>query len=257
MWKNLRILLLLLVLLWAAVHTWLERYETTRWRASLWVGLYPVNADGSESTQRYIDGLTPARFADIERFFEREAHRYGRTLDEPVHVELYPPLREPPPLLARDAGVLSTALWSLHLRWYAWRMPGVPGRAPPRVRLFVVYHDPNNMPTVPDSHGLQKGLVGVVHAFAATHMSGDNQIIISHELLHTLGASDKYDPASGAPLFPIGYADPQQHPLFPQQRAEIMAGKRALSPTLWEMPPSLAEVVVGPATALEIRWSQR
>ena len=35
-----------------------------------------------------------------------------------------------------------------------------------------------------------------------------------------------------------------------------MAGRRALSAHDWEMPRSLRSVVVGPETALEIRWSK-
>ena len=103
---------------------------------------------------------------------------------------------------------------------------------------------------------MQKGLVGVVHAFAERDMSGANDIVLAHELLHTVGATDKYDLASGVPLYPSGYADPDRNPLYPQAEAEIMAGRRALSAQRFEMPPSLASVVVGPETAREIRWTR-
>jgi hypothetical protein len=86
-------------------------------------------------------------------------------------------------------------------------------------------------------------------------MAGRNNIVITHELLHTVGASDKYDLGSGAPVFPNGYADRDQDPLYPQQHAEVMAGRRALSAYQWDMPRTLAGVVVGPETALEIRWT--
>jgi hypothetical protein len=103
---------------------------------------------------------------------------------------------------------------------------------------------------------MQKGLVGVVHAFASGAMTGANDIVIAHELLHTVGASDKYDLANGEPLYPIGYGDPAQQPLYPQAEAEIMAVRRALSPQESEMPHSLRAEVVGAATALEIRWTR-
>jgi hypothetical protein len=109
---------------------------------------------------------------------------------------------------------------------------------------------------VPDSHGLQKGLVGVVHAFAVKEMAGSNNIVIAHELLHTLGASDKYQPATGAPEFPSGYGDPDQKPLYPQLNAEVMAVQRAMTANQFEMPVSLRNVVVGPVTAGEIRWTR-
>jgi hypothetical protein len=256
-WRNIRILILLLILLWAALHTWLERIGSTGWKEPLWVGIFPVNADGSAAAQSFIDGLNEREFADIEDFMAREAHRYGKQLTEPVHVALYPQVKQPPPQLERTAGVLGTVWWSLKLRWFAWRAIDFGGRAPPRIRLFVLYHDPATLQVVPDSHGMQKGLLGVVHTFAQRSMAGSNSIVIAHELLHTLGASDKYDPVSGAPLFPIGFAEPNQNPLYPQDKAEIMAGRRAVSAQDAEMPATLGVVVVGPATAAEIRWTHR
>jgi hypothetical protein len=85
-------------------------------------------------------------------------------------------------------------------------------------------------------------------------MTGANNIVIAHEFLHTLGASDKYDLETDAPVFPHGYADPEQEPLHPQERAEVMAGRRALTEREWEMPETLRSVVIGPLTAREINW---
>jgi hypothetical protein len=254
MWKTVRIAFLLLILAGVALQSWLDRRATQGWQETLWVGIYPLDGDATPGAQRYVEGLKAADFTGIEEFVAREAHRYQLPLERPVHVELYPPGTRLPPTLASDAGPLRIAWWSLKLRWFAWRASDVPGRAPPRIRLFVLFHDPSTLDRVPDSHGLQKGLVGVVHAFAQADMAGSNNIVIAHELMHTLGASDKYDLGSGAPLYPIGFADPDRQPLYPQARAEIMAGRRALSEREFEMPASLREVIVGPGTALEIRW---
>ena len=257
MWRNIRVAILLLVLLWAAGHTWLERIASTGWKEPLWVGIFPVNADGSAAAQSYIEGLDDRDFADIEDFVAREAHRYGKELTQPVHVALYPWLKRSPPQLETGTGLLGTALWSLKLRWFAWRTVELGGRAPPRIRMLVLYHDPSTLQTVPDSHGMQKGLIGVVHTFALRAMAGSNNIVITHEMLHTLGATDKYDPRSGTPLFPIGFAEPDRNPLYPQEKAEIMAGRRAVSAQDAQMPASLGAVVVGPATAAEIRWTRQ
>jgi hypothetical protein len=255
-WKSIRIVLLLLVLLAVALHAWLDRVATQSWHEPLWVGLFPLNGDGTASTADYVASLRGSDFGAIEDFFAREARRYRLKLDEPVHVELYPPGSKLPPTLDPAAGPLGMAWWSLKLRWFAAQSTHVPGRAPARVRLFLLYHDPAGLERAPDSHGLQKGLVGVVHLFADPGMSGQNNIVIAHELLHTVGASDKYDLGSGAPLFPLGYGDRGQQPLYPQERAEIMAGRRALSAAEWDMPRTLAGVVLGPETALEIRWTR-
>jgi hypothetical protein len=255
-WKSVRIGILLLILAVVVLQQSLDRAATHSWQDTLWVGVFPVNADGSERARDYIAALTVSDFADIESFFAREGHRYGIRAEQPVHVELYPEGRQLPPELPREAGPLGRAWWSLKMRWFAARASRFPGRVPSRVRIFVLYHDPMRLETAPDSHGLQKLLAGVVHAFADRSMAGRNNMIIAHEFLHTAGASDKYDLATGQPLDPIGLGDRDQDPLFPQQRAEIMAGRRALSPQEWEIPPSLRSVVVGPETALEIHWTR-
>ena len=253
MWRLLRISLLLLVLAIVVSQTWLDRIKTTSWRQTLWVGIYPLNGDGSSVSDRYIGALTAENFTDIERFFAAQAHEYGISLETPVHVALYPQPTALPPLLAPGSGALQTIWWSLKLRWYAARV-GASSRPPAHIRVFVLYHDPAVNPRVPHSLGLQKGLIGVVYAFADRGAAGTNSIVIAHEVMHTLGATDKYDPQTDAPAYPAGFADPRRLPLYPQERAEIMAGRRPLSATQFVMPDSLRDVVVGPLTAAEIRW---
>ncbi len=253
MFRLLRIAILLLILLVVALTTWHDGIRSTRWNVPLYVAIYPVAADSSPVTQAYVSAVNAGTFQPIDRFFALEGAKYGIRAQTPVKTRLRPPLSELPPQRARDAGILSTVLWSLRLRYWAWR---VGGRAhePEDIRVFVLYRDPALTPTVPHSAGLQKGLIGVVYAFATPLMNGANDVVIAHEMLHTLGATDKYDPANDAPRYPDGYGDPRQHPLFPQQKAEIMAGRRMLAPNRWEQPSDLGEVVIGQATASEIRW---
>lgn len=255
MWKTIRVAVLLLVLVIVAGRTWLDRVDTRSWKSPLWVGIYPLNGDGSPSAQSYIADLSANDFASIATFCEREAHRFAVGLEEPVHIELYPQGRELPPQLDTNAGPLGVMWWSLKMRWFAMHATRVPGRTPSRIRIFVLYHDPSSLQIVPDSHGLQKGLMGVVHAFATRSMAGSNNIVIAHELMHTLGATDKYNLGTGEPLYPSGFAEPDRQPLYPQSSAEIMAGRRAVSATDSDMPSSLKDVVVGPVTADEIRWT--
>lgn len=85
-------------------------------------------------------------------------------------------------------------------------------------------------------------------------MAKQNNVVIAHEFLHTLGATDKYDPATNQPLFPDGYANPTLDPLLPQQFAEIMAGRTPLSRNEAETPASLDDAVIGTKTAQEINW---
>jgi hypothetical protein len=251
----LRVAALLLILLVVALTTWLDRYRSTRWREPLFVAIYPIAADDSAVTRSYVDSLTREQFKAIDFFLSRESARYHLRTDEPIRSRLQPELREQPPQRAAQAGIFSTALWSLELRYWAWRVSRR-AREPEDVRIFVLYHDPALTPTVPHSLGLTKGLIGVVYAFAAPVMGGANDVVIAHELLHTVGATDKYDPANDAPRFPEGFGDPRQIPLYPQRKAEVMAGRRMLAPDRWQQASSLDEVVVGAATAREIRWLQ-
>ena len=253
--KRLRILFLLVVLLMVSLITWQDRYRSTRWREPLFVAVYPIAADDSPVTRAYMEAFDAEGFKSIDDFFTREARRYHLHIDEPVKTRLRGELKERPPERRTDGGILATAFWSLRLRYWSWRVSGNV-REPEDIRMFVLFHDPALTPVVPHSLGLTKGLIGVVYAFASAAMSGANNVVIAHELLHTLGASDKYDPASDAPRFPDGYGDPQQMPLYPQLTAEVMAGRRMLSATQWEQAQSLDETVIGPSTALEIRWPQ-
>jgi hypothetical protein len=242
--KMLRILILLLVLLLVALTTWQDRYRSTRWREPLYVAIYPIAADESPVTLRYVP---------IDGFFMREAERYRLSATEPVKTRLRSELHDRPPQRAPGAGLLATAWWSLRLRFWAWRASGHVNE-PEDIRMFVLYHDPALTPQVPHSLGLTKGLIGVVYAFAAPDMDGENAVVIAHELLHTVGASDKYLPGTDAPRFPDGYGDPEQVPLYPQRFAEIMAGRKMLSAQRWQQAESLDEALIGHATALEIRW---
>lgn len=254
MWRILRIVVLLLVLVAVASQAWLDRAITRDWTEPLWVGIFPIAADDDPVTEAYIASLQGSSFAAIEHYFESEAREYALGLARPVHIELYPRVGRAPPALPAQAGWLRTAGWSLAMRWYAWRVSASIEGAPPNIRLFVQFHAPQRLAVLPHSLGLSKGLMGVVHAWADRGHEGANQIVIVHELLHTLGATDKYDLATLLPLHPQGYAEPAREPRHPQPLAEIMAGRRAISAREAEMPDSLAATVIGPVTAREIAW---
>jgi hypothetical protein len=253
--KTLRVAVLLLVLAVVGFNAWHDRYGSTRWREPLYVAIYPIAADDSPVTASYLAGLDTERFKPIDGFFIREARRYRLDSEEPIKTRLRPQLHDKPPQQAPDSGLFSTALWSLRQRYWAWRVSGHVNE-PEDIRIFVLYHDPALTPEVPHSLGLSKGLIGVVYAFASHDMDGANDVVIAHELLHTLGAVDKYAPGNDAPNFPEGFGDPRQAPLYPQRSAELMAGRRMLSADKWVQAENLDEVVIGPATALEIRWPQ-
>lgn len=253
MFKKLRVAVLLYILLIVAVTSWSNRARNTDWSEPLWVVVYPINGEGNIRTAAYIDNLAEADFRVIEDNITRQGKNYGIKLAKPVRVKLAPEVESMPPIQPRTKNPFAIALWSLRLRYWAWSVDTFDG--PADIRLFTLYYDPESRHSLAHSLGLQKGFLGVVHGFGTEEYSGRNNVVLVHEMLHTLGASDKYDPRSNQSIFPIGYADPEQTPLYPQKRAEIMAGRIPLSADEEKMPRSLSEVTVGPTTALEIGWS--
>ena len=250
-----RIGLLLYLLAMVVLGAWLSRSRSTDWDATLWVAVYPINADGSGVTADYIARLRIESFQDINDFVAGEARRYGVELDDPVTMELADLVAEQPPATPVGGHAIAVMWWSLRLRYWAWRIERAQARPAPDVQMFVRYHDPAITPALTHSVGLQKGLIGVVNAFAERDMTGENNFVIAHELLHTLGATDKYDAETTLPGYPDGYADPERDPLHPQKQAELMGGRIPISISQADMPESLRQVVVGPATAREINWT--
>ena len=253
MFKAVRISILLLILFVVAVNTWLTQSRSTDWGNSLWVKVYPINADGSDVADDYIAGLETEDFTDIESFIARETARYGKPVDRPLRMELGRPIREQPPIIDPDSGVFGVMVWSLKMRWWASSTAGRQDSIDPDVRIFVRYHNPESAYVLEDSVGLQKGMVGIVNARASRRQQGGNNVIIAHEFLHTLGATDKYELASGQPTPPDGLAEPDRNPLYPQRWAEIMGGRIALAADDAVIPKSLKYTVIGPLTASEIR----
>jgi hypothetical protein len=252
MFKTIRITVLLFILCFVALNAWLSQSRSTDWNNSLWVKIYPINADGSDASARYIAGLKTAEFEQIASFISKESARYGRELNRPLRVEFGQLITEQPPTIDEDANVIGIILWSLKLRWWASSVTDEQDRIDPDVRIFVRYHQPEFGLLLENSIGLQKGMIGIVNAYATRRKSGSNNVIIAHEFLHTLGATDKYELATGQPTVPHGLAEPDRSPLYPQRFAEIMGGRIALARNDAVIPKGLKYALIGPLTALEI-----
>lgn len=251
--KKLRILTLLLLLIGVAGISFWEGMLVRGWLRPLQVVIYPINGDGSEQTAAYIAGLTASQFEEIGTFFTQQAQRHRLQKLPGVNMQLKPELQTLPPQLANGTrNTLSSIAWSLRLRYFAfrntpfWQNLG-------RIRLFVLFHAGEQGTPLQHSLGLQKGLLGVVHVFADRRQAAQNNVVIAHELLHTLGATDKYD-AQGLPIFPHGFPDPERGERYPQHSAEIMAGRIAVRPERAIIPADLAACVIGSKTAYEINW---
>lgn len=252
MFKAVRISILLFILFFVTVSTWLTQARSTDWNNSLWIKIYPINADGSTEASKYIEGLEVRHFEGIEAFLARETERYARGVKRPVRIELGSLVRKQPPKLPVEPNIFSIMHWSLKMRWWSGSVTDEQDDIEPDVRIFVRYHRPDLAVTLENSVGLQKGMVGIVNGYASRRHRGTNNVIIAHEFLHTLGATDKYSPIDGHPVGPDGIAEPDRTPLYPQRYAEIMGGRIALAEDDSEIPSSLKYAVIGPLTASEI-----
>ncbi len=253
MFKAVRISILLFILFFVVVSTWLTQARSTDWNNSLWVKIYPINADGSAESTKFIEDIQLRHFEGIETFLARETERYGSDVQRPVRIELGSEVREQPPELPAEPNMLSIMAWSLKMRWWSSSVTDRQDDIEPDVRIFVRYHRPDLAVTLENSVGLQKGMVGIVNGYASRRHRGTNNVIIAHEFLHTLGATDKYSPFDGHPIAPDGIAEPDRKPLYPQRYAEIMGGRIALDDDDSEIPSSLKYAVIGPLTASEIK----
>ena len=252
--RNIRIVILLILLGVIALYVKDQRLVTQGWYRTLEIVVYPINIDNSPIVDKYINSLTASKFAALDKFIKRESEKFDVIASTPTITRLGQQLTEHPPTPPpAGSSALNNIIWSMKLRWWIWQRAPEEKNDKYLIRMFVHYHDPSLSSRLMHSVGLQKGLVGIVNAFGVNSQTQQNNMVIAHEFFHTVGATDKYN-ALGLPTVPDGLGDPSQNPLFPQKKAEIMAGRRAISAEHAEMPNSFRNVVVGKKTAQEIGW---
>ena len=252
MWKTVRIAVLLFILVVVAQQAWLED-AALDWKRSFRVMVYPVNVDRDDKVAAYIQSLQTKDFAPVEAFLAEEGGRYQLELARPVEVSLGAEVSDVPPAPPVEGSALSVVWWSLRFRYFAWTH-SPDGGIKPHIRLYLLFHDPRKYSVLGHSTALSKGRVGRVNQYGGPEYQEQNLVILSHELLHTLKATDKYDPQTTLPDYPDGFADPNKVPRYPQEFAELMGGRVPLAQDQAEIPASLRTVLIGEKTAREIGW---
>lgn len=254
MFKSLRILALLILLMSVYGTYLLQKNINKNWGGTRSVKIIPVYADDKQSTLSFVDSLKASDFQEIVTYLEKNAKAYGLDLTNALLIDLEPAINVVPPSLpkARD-GYLSQIWWSLKLRWWAWRHQS-DDHSDSQIRLFVMYQSPAKDVLLPHSTGLRNGLLGLINARAQSSDKRLHNVILAHELLHIYGASDKYDLATGKPLFPQGYVKPKQNPILPQRYAELMGRAIPITQTRFEVAERLSQTRISELTAREIGW---
>jgi len=253
MFKALRIFILLFIFAVVALSAWRAKTQSVEWKYTLPVNIYLIYGDDSTASTDFQRSLTVEDFKPIATFMRDEAARYGRSANASIEIRLGGLINTQPPAPPRNGSALEVIAWSLKMRWWVFRNTDAVGPSP-QVKMFLLFFDPAQSPRLAHSTGLQKGLIGRVNVFASRDMVKQNNVVITHEFLHTLGATDKYDPATNQPIYPDGYANPDLKPLLPQRYAEIMAGRTPMSQTEAVTPTSLDDALIGSKTAQEINW---
>jgi hypothetical protein len=247
-----RVVLLLSIFFVILLNTWLTEKRMAAWERPILVTIYPIAADEEPATLKFMQNLDDTRFAAVNRFMSRESSPYGFTVTPAFRFQVARQGRELPPAVPDQFEPAAIAWWSLKMRWWAWMRDLEDELVSPDIQMFVLYHSLNGQNEVGVSVGMRKGRYGIVKSHARESMNAQNLFVFTHEMLHVLGASDKYVLSSGEPIFPQGYAEPDRRPLFPQIRAEIMGGRIPISSFTSVMPGSLDECKIGRQTAEEI-----
>ena len=248
---KLRISILIFIFSFFGANTYFDL--NPKWDKPIYIVLHPVNPSNSEKVKTYINGLKQSQFDEISKYMSDYATKYyGKRVS--INYVLASPMENAPLDVTEEQAstILGVLKWTLQFRLYAMlnlkkEDIGVDGV------IYLNYaHD--DRATLNRSTALQRGRVALVNVHANPEDDRQTNMIIAHESLHLFGAQDRYDPYYGSPIFPEGYADPKQIPLYPQKRAEIMGGYIPMNERDFLVPDNLDSVIILQQTAKEVGW---
>lgn len=257
MWKKIRIFILLIVLGTVMQQSFLDKADLD-WKDNFYVAVYPINAEDNNvkataEVNAYLNTLMREDFEPVADYFAAEGTRYGLNLRRPVEIQLGEVVKQIPPPPPTNRSMFDAIIWSLKFRFFAWQnSPKV--NVKPDIKLYLLYYNSKSNPVLSHSTALNKGRIGRINLFGDAQYADKNLVILAHELLHTLSATDKYSLETTLPAFPDGFAVPEKQPLYPQELAELMGGRIPIDETKAEIPPSLSFTLIGNKTAQEIGW---
>lgn len=250
--KLMRVVLLLSILLGIVASTWLVERRMAAWDRPILVTVHPIVADDGPETLKYARSIDVDSFADVNRFFDAQSRPYAFEVMPAFRFQVAPVSEDVPPAVPDQFDFVAIGWWSLRMRWWSLMRELHDGLIKPDIQMFMLFHSTEGDGELGVSVGMRKGRYGIVKAYAAKSARSRNLVVFTHELMHVLGATDKYVLSTGEPIFPDGFANPEQEPLFPQRRAEIMGGRIPLSAFSSVMPASLEQCKIGRLTAEEI-----
>jgi len=253
--RRVRVLLWLAAPLGAAGYSYSvrrERGQRRTWDRTLAVRVVLLAADPASPEAALLAASLPAlagRLAD-------EALRHRGPGPAPFAFAAQGPVawKDPLPLGPAEDSLLARVRHALVL-WSTLRRideAAGPVEGPADARVYVQVERAAAGPrSFAEGAGALGGEVALVRTGVGAGDVGLALSAIGHELLHCLGATDKYD-AAGHAREPEGLVEPGR--AGAQRFAEWMVGEVPVGPGRGRLPDSLSELAVGEVTAREIGW---
>lgn len=224
-----------------------------KWDKPVYIVLHPANPSHSEKVNSYINGLKQSQFDEISNYMSHYATQfYGKPVS--INYVLATTMDKAPQDVTEEqaSSPLGVLMWTLKFRLYSFFNIKMADIGADGVIYLNYAHDDNE--TLNRSTALQRGRVALLNVHSNPDDDRQTNMIIAHESLHLFGAQDRYDLGWGSPIYPEGYADPDQKPLYPQKRAEIMGGYIPLNERDFLVPDNLDSVIILKQTAKEVGW---
>lgn len=242
MFKLLRITVLLAILAWAAFYTKIQQLEARSWSETLPIVVYPINGDnGNANVEDYLADLADSDYAAIDAFIKQQSEGYDVT-ETPTATRLGAKIDQlPPEPPMPGASPAEAVLWSLKLRYWVWRHTPDSASNLHRVRVFAIYHEPAPGRALQHSVGINNGLVAIAHLFASEQQTAQNNVVLTHEILHTVGATDKYD-ADNQPVYPAVTPAPNKSRPTRKARRKLWQAASPSPKAAHKYPPALTNV---------------
>lgn len=254
------LLFVLFVVILYAIRDFRSRGARKNWDQTLEVALVVVRVEGTQTVDDAALAALRGRVGALETRLASEMTRYRAGSPPPFHFSVLGPVTvsSPPPTPSGD-GPTDLAKQAIALAGWLRETDPRAGVVSDRydTRIYLAVRRPRSQDrSVIEGQSEEGGRVGVVEVELDDTMADLTLFVVTHELMHTLGASDKYD-ETGRSRAPDGLAEPNRSPLYPQRFAEVMARNVPVSPSSERVPETIDELAVGALTASEIGWTLR
>jgi hypothetical protein len=251
----------LLVVLLVAARVYYRDQRKLDWDRTYNVALIQVVNGTTNNTDRALSPFGKELIQQsLEKWFENESKRVYKSNIKPFRFQLLGPVfsEELPPSLPTE----QDSFWTRYKQTTAFinyfnNKLTQTGKSPSDfdIKLYVYIYPSDKGLGYEKQHsvGTTRGRFGVVFLPIGKQSGERTTCLIAHEILHTVGASDKYDD-NHLTIFPDGYFAPEKR--YPQQFAEIMALAIPLENGKEKDVENLDVSRIGEKTANEIGWKK-